>query len=246
LKFDFTNIFLEFSEVLALDDINLSILGGECLVLLGSSGSGKSSFLNLINRSIVPSRGKVVVDGENIAGFKNSTLQKYRQKIAYIPQQLHLIPNVKVLHNVLLGRLAEFGFLRSCKEFIFPSSQLLDEIYLLLKQLGIEEKMFSSTSQLSGGEQQRVAIARALFQNPQVIVADEPISSIDPNRGREVLFLLKTVAKERDLTLILSLHNPELAIEFFPRVIGLKHGKIIFDSPSEQVDVQRLKELYAI
>jgi phosphonate transport system ATP-binding protein len=166
--------------------------------------------------------------------------------VGFIHQELHLIPNLSVLHNVLAGRLGQISTAQALGLFAFPSKQALNAVHQVLERVGIGEKLYQRVDRLSGGERQRVAIARALYQNPQVLLADEPVSSVDPARARSVLELLTQLAAENSLTLCVSLHNIGFAREFFPRLIGIKSGSVVFDKPTSSISEDEFQGLYQI
>lgn len=158
------------------------------------------------------------------------------------------MPNLRVLQNVSAGRLGRRSFMAGLRSMLWPARQELIEMHALLARVGIEGKMYQRTDSLSGGQQQRVAIARALWQGPSLLLADEPVASVDPARARDVIRFLVEIAKERDLTLVISLHDLELAREFFPRLIGIRNGRLVLDgkpgdiAEAEFVDLYRLNQ----
>ena len=165
--------------------------------------------------------------------FPRPDLRSLRARVGFIHQELNLISNLNVLQNVLLGGLGQISTARALLLLGFPSKSILTEVHELLERVGIGEKLYERVDRLSGGQRQRVAIARALFQKPEILLADEPVSSVDPARARSVLELLTELASERRLTLCVSLHNLELAREFFPRLVGMREGRITFDPRRE-------------
>ncbi|MDH5573315.1 MAG: phosphonate ABC transporter ATP-binding protein [Gammaproteobacteria bacterium] len=224
----------------AVDNISLHIRPGEFCVLLGPSGAGKSTLMNMVNGVVEPSSGKILL-GEVQLNRKN--LSMIQRRIGMIHQQLHLVPRLSVLHNVLTGLLPDTGFWRSMlKSFPFEQQrracQLLDEV-------GMEEKhLLRRASDLSGGQQQRVAIARAFISNPEVVLADEPVASLDPAMSRSVLDSLKTAARIHNATVICTLHQVDYALEFADRIIALRKGKVFFDGPPSALDETTQSQLY--
>jgi len=146
------------------------------------------------------------------------------------------VPNLRVLQNVLAGRLGRISFLQSLRNAISPPRQYVADVYAILDRVGIPEKLYEPVHRLSGGQRQRVAIARALYQRPRALLADEPVSSVDPARARDSIALLTEISRERNLTLCMSLHNVELAREFFPRLVGLRGAHVVFDRSSGVAD----------
>ncbi|MCL4145850.1 UNVERIFIED_CONTAM: hypothetical protein GTU68_013956, partial [Idotea baltica] len=215
--------------------LSLEVTPGEVVAFVGPSGAGKTSALRLLNGMQSTTSGEVLVDGEALESLTSEDRRRVRQTIGYVPQGFGLVPNLRVAQNVLAGRLGGMGF---CDE--------LEEVHALLVRLGIEEKLFQRVDSLSGGEQQRVAIARALYQEPRALLADEPLSALDPSRARETLELLTGLAEERGLTLVLSLHDIRLARELLPRLVGLRAGEKEFDSPTDAITDEAIRALYEI
>ena len=154
--------------------------------------------------------------------------------------------NLRVSQNVLSGSLGRRGFFKSLMMFLKPASADLLEVHRLLERVGIEDKMFQRTDRLSGGQMQRVALARALFQKPGLLLADEPVSSVDPARAADLLELLSAINRDQGLTLCASLHDAELALRFFPRVVGLRRGQIVFDKQASQISQAEVQQLYQL
>jgi phosphonate transport system ATP-binding protein len=212
----------------------LTIEEGEQVALIGPSGSGKTTLLRTLNTMRQPEEGSLRVFGDEVDDYVPAELRRLRSTIASIPQQLGLVPNLTAIQNVILGQGGRRGALRSLRDLLFPSRGDVLEIHGILDRVGIEEKLYARVSRLSGGQQQRVAIARALFQHPRAILADEPVSSVDPARARDTVKLLCELSAEHGFTLCVSLHHLQLAKEFFPRLIGMRHGQIVFDgSPGD-------------
>lgn len=218
----------------ALSGVSLSLAPGEKIALIGPSGSGKTTLLRLLGLQENPTSGSVTTLGTDLSA-PNSVLREARMKIGMLPQDLGLVPNLRVIQNIILGRSGTRNALRTIRDLLFPSRADRAEIHDTLQRLNIAEKLYHRTDSLSGGQQQRVALARTLFQGAEILLADEPLSAVDPARGREVLRLLTELCDDAGLTLITSLHQVELAREFFPRIIGLKEGGIVFDgSPTDE------------
>jgi len=230
----------------ALCDVNLSVAPGEAVAFVGPSGSGKTTALSLCNAMVRPTSGVVTVNGEDLSQVSESELRSLRSRIGFIPQDLGLVPNLRVSQNVLCGRLGKEGLLHSLLPLLNSHSQEHERVLSILDKLGIGEKLFHRVDSLSGGERQRVAIARALYQDARYLLADEPLSALDPARAREIIALLVEVARDNDLTLLLSMHDIELAREFVPRLIGLRAGQVLFDSAAAEVSEAELSELYML
>ena len=219
---------------------------GEALAIVGPSGAGKTTLLRLLNGTLVPTRGRVAVDGVDLANLSRPGLRRVRSGVGFVHQDHSLVPTLRVSQNVVAGKLGQRGFWASVRSMLWPVGGDLERAFILLERVGIPEKLFERTDTLSGGEQQRVAIARALFQEPQALLADEPVASVDPARARDLILLLKEVAGERGLTLVCSLHDLELAKEFFPRTVGLRGGRVVFDRPTADVAASSFDELYRL
>ena len=224
----------------AVNNVSLHIRSGEFCVLLGPSGAGKSTLMNMVNGVVEPTSGSVTL-GDLLLNKKNLSI--IQRRIGMIHQQLHLVPRLPVLHNVLTGLLPEVGLWRSLiKSFSVNDQRRACE---LLHEVGLEEKhLFRRASALSGGQQQRVAIARAFISKPDVVIADEPVASLDPAMSRSVLESLKTAAKHHGATVICTLHQLDYALEFADRIIALREGKVFFDGHPGDLDEHTQSQLY--
>nr|MEE4267587.1 phosphonate ABC transporter ATP-binding protein [Candidatus Krumholzibacteria bacterium] len=229
-----------------LSEVDLTINPGEQVALVGPSGAGKTTLLRLLNGMVTPTAGQVMVQGQDLSQVDGRPLQRLRHSIGFVHQDLRLVPNLRVSQNVLSGKLGGMGLWRSLGLFLRPGSGDLDEVHALLHRVGIPDLMFQRTDRLSGGEAQRVALARALIQKPQVLAADEPVASVDPSRSREILALLTELGRQEGLTLCVSLHDPQLVREFFPRVIGMRQGRVVLDEPAAEITAAQLDRLYAL
>jgi phosphonate transport system ATP-binding protein len=214
------------------------------VAFVGPSGAGKTTLLRLLNGTVRPSAGTVAVDGRPLAALPPAELRRLRARIGFVHQDFGLVPNLRVLHNVLAGRLGAQSFLGSLRCFLVPPRRAVVEVHALLERVGIPEKLYEPARRLSGGQRQRVAVARALFQRPGALLADEPVSSVDPARARDTVGLLVEVCRERGLTLVVSLHDLGLAREFFPRLVGVRRGRIAFDRASAAMAEEEFAALY--
>lgn len=228
----------------ALDNVSLRVEAGERVAVVGPSGAGKSTVLALANTSLAPTSGIVRVFGADPTSLGDAELRALRVRVGTIHQQLHLAGPLRVVHNVNAGHLGRWSPWRAWWSLVRPSR--VEDAREALEALGIADKLWERTDNLSGGERQRVAIARALVQNPRLILADEPISALDPTRGREVLDALCGVAAEDGRSLLVSLHAFELAIEYFDRVIGLREGRVVFDRNPTDISADDAADLYRI
>lgn len=240
---EFQSADLAYGEVKALDGVDLKIESGEQVCLIGPSGSGKSSLLGLMNGRLAATAGKVILNGEDFGALSGKGLKAARAKIAWMPQDLGLVPNLRVHQNVACGRAAAKGFWGLMRSLLVMGRSEKEEILALLERVGIAEKIFNRVDHLSGGQQQRVAIARALYQNPEIILADEPVSAVDPERAKALVELMIELASEGEKTLVVSLHDVALAKRYFKRVIGMREGRVVLDGHPDEIGVEELYRL---
>lgn len=226
----------------ALKNVSFDVQQGEFLVVIGLSGSGKSTLLRCLNRLIKPTSGKILFRNQDVAQVEGSQVLELRKKMGMIFQHFNLVPRFTVMKNVLTGRLGQLGFWRSFLGLFQKSDQ--EKAMGCLKLVGIDSKAFVRTDQLSGGQQQRVAIARALSQNPEVLLADEPVASLDPATCYVVMDYLKKVNRELGLTVICNLHFLSLVRQYGSRVIALKDGVIVFDGNPLEIDQEWFRKIY--
>ncbi|MFP7298058.1 phosphonate ABC transporter ATP-binding protein [Neobacillus niacini] len=234
------NISKHFERKIALSSLSFSIKQGELVALIGPSGAGKTTLLNSIAGILSLEDGDLLIDSKPLKDYKRG--KKFAKKIGVIRQQFDLIGPLAVIHNVLAGKLSEWGFFKSLFSLLIPQEKEL--ALKALERVGLGNKHYEITSTLSGGEQQRVAMARLMVQKPEIILADEPVASLDPARADDVLSMLTKIVSEENQTLIASLHSVEYARKYFTRIISLKNGEIFFDLPTEKVSDELLKELY--
>ena len=227
---------------LALDQMNLSVGAGEMVVVLGSNGCGKSTFMKCVVGLNRPTGGSVEVSGQDLAALSGQALRTARLPIALISQNANLVKRRSVLDNVCSGTLGRHRTLatrlgRIPKSEIEPSLGFLEEVGLL-------HLAHQRAGTLSGGQAQRVSVARALAQRPHVLLADEPVASLDPEAADEVMRLLRRLATEDGLAVVCVLHQPDLAVRYADRLVGLRRGQLQFDLPAGQVPMQRISGLY--
>ncbi len=232
--------------VLALDRLDCTIGGDEFAVILGPSGAGKSTFLRCINRLIEPTGGRIELQGEDITHVSGRALQRVRGRVGMIFQQFHLSPRLSVLDNVLAGRLRfarrPWWILASILRR-FPRSER-EIAYGCLERIGIAELAFKRADALSGGQQQRVAIARALAQEPDLILADEPVASLDPASARLVMDTLAQIHQTQGIPVVVNLHQVDLGRTYGQRIIGMARGRMVFDGPPDALDQDAVQRIY--
>lgn len=226
----------------ALKNINLKFSPGETVFLMGPSGSGKSTLMKCINRLVEPLEGSILFDGMDILEMAQKDVERTRREIGMIFQEFNLFERKSVWGNVEMGRLGYISLLRSI--LLMSSgedSRLVEEC---IKRVNMHEFKMETVSNLSGGQKQRVAIARALAQKPKVILADEPVSALDPSLQKEIMNLLQKICKEDNITLLISLHHIELVKKYADRIIGLKCGEVIFNTKPNAIDEDLLGKIY--
>jgi phosphonate transport system ATP-binding protein len=220
---------------------SISVPKGQFLVLLGPSGAGKSTLLRCMNGLVKPTQGDVMVEGRGSIFRSSRALRQHRRRTGMIFQQHHLIGRLSALQNVLIGRIAAHGALRSM--FPLPRADRLIALQSL-ERVGLLDRALDRVDELSGGQQQRIGIARAMAQRPQIVLADEPVASLDPASGEKVLADLHRICREDGITAIVSLHQVELARRFADRVIGLAGGRIVFEGTVSQLGQTILEQIY--
>lgn len=226
----------------ALDNISLEIPDGQFVAIIGLSGSGKSTLLRCINRLIDPTEGQVIWNNIDVTAANDEELRQIRRRIGMVFQQFNLVRRSKVITNVLCGRL---GYINPVYSFLnyFPAQDREDAL-ANLDRVGIKDQAYKRASALSGGQQQRVGIARALMQNPELMLADEPVASLDPATSHSVMKYLELLNKEDGITVLCSLHFLSLARAYADRVIALKDGVLQFDGLPKDIDEVRFREIY--
>ncbi|MEZ5657245.1 MAG: phosphonate ABC transporter ATP-binding protein [Burkholderiaceae bacterium] len=235
-----------FGTTQALRDVSLRIAAGEMVALLGASGSGKSTLLRHINGLLAadPGSGKIVVAGRTIqdAGKVSPGIREQRAQIATIFQQFNLVDRLPVMTNVLAGAVHRLPLWRTLLRR-FPRAEY-GRAWQALERVGISERAWQRASTLSGGQQQRAAISRAIVQGARVILADEPIASLDPNSAQQVMHLLRELNQQLGITVVVSLHQVQFARRFCPRIVALREGRVVFDGSSAELTRARLSALY--
>ena len=225
-----------------LDDVNLTIRDGEFVAIIGRSGAGKSTLLRSVNRMHRITSGTLMVNGINVSTLSGKSLRRFRRGIGMVFQSFNLVTRTTVIKNVLSACVPDMPFWRVLLG-IFRREDKMKALESLDK-VGILDKAYIRADQLSGGQQQRVALARTLTQDPQIILADEPVAALDPVTARQVMQDFVRINKEMGISILLNIHHVELAIEYADRIIGIRAGRIVYDGPSKQVDQAVLNAIY--
>ncbi len=226
----------------ALDDVNLQIEQGEFVAVIGLSGAGKSTLIRTVNKMIDITSGKLTVNGIDVSSLKGKALRKFRRKIGMVFQSFNLVSRTTVINNVLSARVADMNLFRT----IFGLFSKQDKVQALeaLDKVGILDKAYVRADQLSGGQQQRVALARTLAQNPEIILADEPVASLDPVMADVVMEDFKRINKNMNITIVINIHHVDLALQYADRIVGIRAGKIVYDGPTSKIDKETLRYIY--
>ncbi|MDA3788366.1 MAG: phosphonate ABC transporter ATP-binding protein [Desulfobacula sp.] len=227
-----------------LKGVSLSVSPGDFFAIIGPSGAGKSTLIRCINRLVEPTSGEVFLMGKNITQMGNRALRRARRDMGMIFQEFNLVERMSVIDNVLSGRLGYVGTVRSFLR-MYPKCEIRKALELLDK-VGLGDFVDKRADELSGGQRQRVGIARALIQEPQILLVDEPTSSLDPKIAREVMGMIRTMSQDMDVPVLCNIHDVQLALEFSNKVIGLQDGIKKFDGPTKDVDKATLDGIYAM
>ena len=228
---------------LALDSVNLTIERGTVVSVIGPSGAGKTTFIRCINRLIDATAGAVEIDGEALQKISSSRLKQLRRKIGMIFQNYNLVERLTVLENTLHGCLGALPLYRSL--FGLYSQREQKQAMAILAELGLSDYFYQRCADLSGGQKQRTGIARALMQNPEILLCDEPVSSLDPQSAQDILDYIATTVRSRNLTCIMNLHHVEYAKRYSDRIIGLRDGRLVFDGKPEALSQEALLSIFS-
>nr|WP_295468765.1 phosphonate ABC transporter ATP-binding protein [Mesorhizobium sp.] len=237
-----TNLTRRFGKNTAVDNVTIEIEEGQMVGVIGRSGAGKSTLLRMINRLVDPSVGSIHFDGRDVSRLRGAPLRNWQRDCAMIFQQFNLVPRLDVLTNVLLGRLNHRPTVLNLLSIFSRDERIL--AINALERLGIAQTALQAAGTLSGGQQQRVAIARALMQQPKVILADEPIASLDPMNAKIVMDALRDINRREGLTVVTNLHTLDTARSYCDRIIGMSGGKVVFDGGPEDLDRAAVARVY--
>jgi phosphonate transport system ATP-binding protein len=228
----------------ALDNVSLTIRQGEHVAIIGPSGAGKSTLIGMLNGTEAPTTGEVIAFGQSLNHLCSRARREVQRRIGTIHQGFYLVDNLRVIHNVNAGHLGRWSSWRALASLLYPRDRTTAR--QALARVGIADKLDAVTGRLSGGEQQRVALARVLVQDPDAVLADEPISHLDQERGREIMDLLRDLCLEKGKTLVASCHSVSYVRSHFQRVVGLRAGRVLFDCSVADLSPARIRSLYLI
>jgi phosphonate transport system ATP-binding protein len=238
------NLKAGYGEREVLRGVSFTLEANDFFAIIGPSGSGKSTLIRCVNRLVEPTGGEVLFNGRDLVKVPRSGLREVRRNIGMIFQEFNLIERMSVMDNVLTGRLGYTGTVRSVLR-LYPREDIREAL-VLLERVGLGEHIDKRADRLSGGQRQRVGIARALIQNPKLLLVDEPTSSLDPKISREVMGLIREMARERGIPTLCNMHDVDLACDFCTKVIGLQDGAKKFEGTPAELDKKALQEIYAM
>ena len=239
---ELVNVTKTYGQAIAVNGVSLSIPAGSMVGILGRSGAGKSTLLRMINRLAEPTSGDVLWQGKSVLHLRGSALRAWRASCGMMFQQFNLSPRLDVLTNVLVGSVSRRPTLQTLIKY-FPAEERARAI-LELHALDMADLALQRAGTLSGGQQQRVAIARTMMQLPDLILADEPIASLDPANAETVMSALSSISQERGITVLVNLHSLDIARTYCPRIIGMAKGKVVFDGSPDQLDAAMVEKIY--
>jgi phosphonate transport system ATP-binding protein len=226
----------------ALKGVDLSIDGSETTAMIGPSGAGKSTFIRCVNRLTEPTGGTVEIDGTDLTALDDDGLREARRDIGMIFQEYNLVERLTVMENVLTGRLGYVSAWRAFRRSFPPED--VERAYEILERVGLDDMENKRVDELSGGQRQRVGIARAVVQQPKILLVDEPTSSLDPETSNTVMRLLTEIAAEREVPVLINIHEVDLAVEHADRIVGLHDGEVVFEGPAADLGDAALDRVY--
>ena len=229
-------------EIAALDEVSFAVEAGEFVSVIGPSGAGKSTLLRCINRMIEPSDGEITFDRVSTLDLSKKDLRKLRTQIGMIFQHYNLVDRLTVAENVLHGRLGSKSTLAGVMGRY--SEEEKRQAFGIIEILGLNDQIYQRCDQLSGGQKQRVGIARALVQNPKLILCDEPIASLDPSSAKIIMDHLKNICAKMNITVIINLHQVQVALKYSDRIIGINHGRVVFDGSPAELSAEQIYDIY--
>jgi phosphonate transport system ATP-binding protein len=227
----------------ALQDVSFSVEEGEMVAIIGPSGAGKSTLMRCINRLIDATEGSVILDGEDITGISKKKLRRVRTKTGMIFQHYNLVDRLSVVSNVLHGRLGHKSAFSGAIGHYTEKEK--EDAFKIINALGLSEQAYKPCNELSGGQKQRVGIARALMQEPKLLLCDEPIASLDPSSAKVIMDHLLNINQNMRITVILNLHQVDVAVKYAHRIIGITDGRIVYDGPAAKLDQRTIHEIYS-
>jgi phosphonate transport system ATP-binding protein len=231
-----------YKDVKALSNVSFSVKRGELVCVIGPSGSGKSTLLRCINRMIEPSAGYIVFDDRSVIGMNRHDLRKLRRRIGMIFQHYNLVYRLSVFENVLHGRL---GYKSSIEGILgIYTEKEKEKAVKVIGKLGLDDQIYKRCDTLSGGQKQRVGIARALVQEPKMILCDEPIASLDPRSAKIIMDHLRDISHSMDITLLVNLHQVDVAAKYADRIIGLNQGRVVFEGKPDDLSKKQVYKIY--
>ena len=242
--FQLRNVTRQFGKKKAVDSVTFDIAQGQMVGVIGRSGAGKSTLLRMINRLVDPSSGSIEFGGIKVSSLKGSALRHWQRDCAMIFQQFNLVPRLDVLTNVLIGRVSYHATLPAVFKRFTEAERAL--AVRALERMDLLAQAFQRADTLSGGQQQRVAIARALVQEPAVLLADEPVASLDPRNAARVMDLLAAINREEGITLVCNLHSLDIARRYCDRIVALDSGRVAFDGPPASLTADRVAAIYGV
>ena len=240
-KLEVKNLIFNYGVKNILNDISFEVPNGDFVAIVGKSGAGKSTLLRCLNLLNKPQSGEIIITGENIVQFNRTRLKRIRRDIAFIFQDYNVLDNLYTVENVLTPYLVKKSVLGLLLGY---TKKEYNEGVDFLKQVGLEDEAFKKSKYLSGGQKQRVAIAKALAQNPKILLADEPVSSLDEKNTTLIMDTFKKLNEENAITVLINLHDVNLAKKYSTKILGLKDGKVLFYKDSEKVTKDEFEELY--